>query len=403
MVSRRAAAAATMVLLGLSGCARDAGAPSARGRSSVATLPDTTLPATTPAPTAVAATPSPPVSPTPAACSPSAALATWSLRRLAAQTVVVPVLQTDVASIAAEVAAGAGGIVLLGDSTPPDLAAQLARLEAQAPGRLAPLVMTDEEGGAVQRMADVAGWVPSARQMGLTMTAAQIQDLAFTVGRRLRAAGVTMDLAPVVDLDAGPGPSATDPDGTRSFSADPAVAAADGTAFAIGLERAGVVPVLKHFPGLGGATANPDDAPAATLSWSALQHGALLPFERAIAAGAGAVMVADASVPGLTSGPASLSAAVLTGVVRDQLRFRGLVLTDSLSAAAVADAGYSVPGAAVAALAAGADMVLFKDAVYWEPTVDAIVSAVGAGTLSRARLEDAVLHVLATKGVDLCS
>lgn len=120
--------------------------------------------------------------------------------------------------------------------------------------------MTDEEGGGVQRMANLVGSMPWARQMG-TMSPAAIQSLAKAVGQRMRALGVTMDLAPVLDVDGGPGPNASNPDGDRSFSASPSQAARDGLAFAAGLLAAGVIPVVKHFPGLGEPAATPITVP----------------------------------------------------------------------------------------------------------------------------------------------
>lgn len=361
------------------------------------------------------APPSPPApSPSPPSLTPSPQppgcvdVAGWSTARLAAQTVVVPVMETDVAAAQPEVTAGAGGVILFGSAAPATLPAALAALNRSAPG-VPPLVMTDEEGGAVQRMANLVGSVPSARAMAATMTPAQVSALAETVGRRMRAAGVTVDLAPVVDLDGGAGPSNSDPDGTRSFSTDPATATADALAFATGLRRAGVLPVVKHFPGLGGATGNTDVEPASTPPWSTEQAHGLLPFEAAVHAGMPAVMVANASVPGLTAAPASLSPAAITGVLRQRLGFHGLVITDSLSAVAISAAGYTVSRATVAALAAGADMVLYGGTdpasvqATEQATVAAVVAAVQSGALARSRLVSAVSHVLAAKGLTACS
>src|SRR5579862_8488217 len=245
--------------------------------------------------------------PTPNTCTNPSVLATWSLTRLAEQTLVVPVEESDVAAVSAEVAAGTGGVILFGSSAPANLGSSLHALSLAAPGGIAPFVMTDEEGGVVQRMANLVGSLPSARQMAATMSAAQIRQLVTGVALRMHAAGITMDLAPVLDLDNGVGPNNHDPDGTRSFSLNPTVAAADGVAFLQGLEAGGVIPVVKHFPGLGQASANTDVAPATTQPWSALQHAGLLPFRSAIASGAPVVMIANASVPGLTALPASIS------------------------------------------------------------------------------------------------
>ena len=133
-----------------------------------------------------------------------------------------------------------------------------------------------------------------------------------------------------------------------------------------------------------------------------------VPFENAMNAHVPAIMIANATVPGLSTLPASISPSVISGVLRAQLGYRGLVLTDSLSAVALTSAGYTVPRAASAALVAGADMILFGPdttsvASDTANTVAAIVSAVRNGELRRARLENAVLHILAAKQVDLCS
>jgi beta-N-acetylhexosaminidase len=341
------------------------------------------------------------------ACTNASVLATWSLPRLAAQTVMVPADEGSVAEVASEVAAGVGGVLLFGSAAPPDLGAALAQLEANAPGGVPPLVATDEEGGAVQRMANLVGSVPSARQMGATMTPAQIEGVGTTLGQNLRAAGVTVDLAPVLDLDAGVGPNASDPDGTRSFGEDEAQSALDGMAFAAGLERGGVVPVVKHFPGLGQASGNTDDGPASTLPWSTLQGQGLVPFETAVDDGVPAVMVANATIPGLSALPASISSAVIHGVLRDRLGFSGVVMTDSLSAGALSDIGYSVPQAAVAALVAGADMVLFSAeasqvAGLSDATIGAIVAAVQGGQLTTESLVNADGRILSLKHVNLC-
>lgn len=341
-------------------------------------------------------------------CTEAGVLSHWTLHRLVEQTVIVPIDENHVASISGEVADGAGGVILFGATAPTDLAARLATLSATAPGGITPLVMTDEEGGAVQRMANLVGSMPSARRMARAMTVAEITALARTTGSRMAELGVGMDLAPVLDLDDRPGPSATNADGTRSFSLHRAVATRDGLAFAHGLELGGVVPVVKHFPGLGGASGNTDTTAATTKPWSRLQTNGLLPFTVAIDAGIPAVMVTNAVVPGLTKRPASLSAAAVHGVLRTRLGFRGLVLPDSLSAAAVRAAGFDVPHAAVESLRVGDDMVLFNAepdqvAGTTRRVVRALVEAVRSGHLARTRVTVAVQHVLHVKGVDLCS
>lgn len=340
-------------------------------------------------------------------CTPAAAIARWPVRRLAAQTIVVPVLESAVSAVTAEVREGAGGVVLFGSEAPATLPQAIRALVAAAPANTAPFVMADEEGGAVQRLPNLVGSLPSPRALGSVDTAATIRRLATGLGRRLRAAGVTMDLAPVADVDGGAGPNSRNPDGTRSFSPSVATAAADSVAFAEGLSAGGVVPVLKHFPGLGGASGNTDMTAATTLAWPTEKRVGLPPFLAGIRAHVPAIMVSNAVVPGLSTLPASLSPAVVTHELRSVLGYRGLVIADSLSAVAIRAAGFSVPAAAVASLRVGVDMLLYNPPATGSvaPLTDAvlttIVGAVRTGTLTRSRLVGAATHVLAAKGA-LC-
>jgi beta-N-acetylhexosaminidase len=341
------------------------------------------------------------------ACTAQARLELWPIQRLAWQLIVVPAQLTSLSSVDGEVASGAGGVLLFGATAPADLAAELTRLGSTAPGGIVPMVMSDIEGGNVERAANLLGPMPSARQLGQTMTPAQIQGYALAAGRRMRAIGITMDLAPVMDLDAGYGPTANNPDGTRSFSADPHIAASDSSAFAAGLSAAGVASVGKHFPGLHGAGDNTDLGPAQTWSWSVMQQRGLVPFVTAFGRGLPAVMLSNASVPGLSTLPSSISPQVV-GALRGQLGFKGLILTDSLTAGAITKMGLTAPSAMAAAIVAGADMVLYDDAhVDVAATARAAVAAIGAavasGGLPRAQLMASVTKVLAVKHIDLCA
>ncbi|HET7530446.1 MAG TPA: glycoside hydrolase family 3 N-terminal domain-containing protein [Mycobacteriales bacterium] len=381
--------------------------PEPGGSSSASVLP--------PAPTTPRTAPPAPARP---ACTNARVVARWPLDRRAAQVLAVPALDFDTAGAMPEVARGAGGVLFLGSAAPPrDLAHRLQALRAHAP-RVPPLVMADEEGGGVQRLLGLVAAIPWARSMAATMSVAQTRALARSTGRQMLAAGVTTDLAPVLDVDGRPGPSTSNADGERSFSASPRVAASYGVAFMTGLRDAGVLPVVKHFPGLGGAQQNTDNGPAATRPLSTLRSLDLVPFRAAIRAGAPAVMTSNASVPGLTSLPASLSRAVIGGLLRDELGFRGLVITDSLSAGAVTAVTSSLTDATVRALAAGADLVLYgstltpadKSALQesrtlatYQALVAAVVAAVRAHRLPVQRLDAAVLDVLHAKRTDLCS
>ena len=147
---------------------------------------------------------------------------------------------------------------------------------------------------------------------------------------------------------------------------------------------------------------------AATPPWSTLKRVGLVPFENAIDAKIPAVMISNATIPGLTALPASVSPAVETGLLRDQLGYQGLVITDSLSVVSLSAAGYSLERATVAALQAGADMILFNAdagavAAVTNDTVSAVVTAVRSGKLGRTRLVSAVTHILVAKHIKVCA
>ncbi|MET8802204.1 glycoside hydrolase family 3 N-terminal domain-containing protein [Streptomyces sp. NPDC004546] len=341
------------------------------------------------------------------ACTNSTKLAGWSNRRLAMLTVAVPVSETSVSDVTSEVSAGAGGVLLFGSKAPSDLGSRLTTLKTHVPGHLGLLVMTDEEGGGIQRMANLVGSLPWAAYMGAHWTPAQIQQNVTKVATKMAAAQVNMDLAPVVDVDGrNVAPSKTNPDGWRSFSGSTSVVSKDGVAYMNGLRAGNVIPVVKHFPGLGGSSYNSDFGPAHTLPWSTLQKVAIPPFTAAIKAGAPAIMVSNNVVPGLGTNPASLSPTAISSELRGKLGFKGLVVTDSLSAKAISAAGFSVPTAAVQALRSGADMVMFdlggNVSSQTSAIATAITNAVAGGHLARSRLIDAAGHVLAVRHVNLC-
>jgi beta-N-acetylhexosaminidase len=345
------------------------------------------------------------------ACSTLGVIKKWPVSQRVDQLIVVPTDESTVAALAPSATSKFpyGGLILFGASAPSDLGAQIAAVRGKVPDHLGLLVMTDEEGGEIQRMANLVGSMPWARTMASDWTTTKIAAVAHYIARKMVANGVNVDLAPVLDVDGRnvpPGP--TDPDGWRSFSGNPAVVSRDGVAFMQGMERGGVLAVVKHFPGLGGSSSNTDDGPAVTLPWPQIQKVALPPFQAAIASGAQAVMTSNAVVPGLTTVPASISEVATTAVLKNEMGFKGLVITDSLSAGALFDIGDSVPVASVKAIAAGADMVLFnggttvQDLAAAAGVSQALVAAVNARTITSVRLDDAVLHVLAAKHLNLC-
>jgi beta-N-acetylhexosaminidase len=331
-------------------------------------------------------------------------LPAWSLSERINELLMVGGSFTNLPASQPEAAAGVGGFVMFGQppaGSGPSIAAGLQSLDAAATtGRKAvPWMSTDEEGGVVQRLSNVLGALPSARQMAAQWTPAQVQSALAAHGHAMRSLGITMDLAPVLDTASPTNPIADE--NTRSFSESGQVAAAYGLAFGRGLLAGGVEPVVKHFPGLGHASADTDLGTAIDPPLSQLEANDLIPFDQAVSNGLPVVMVSHAIVPGLTGGrPASLAAPTYQ-FLASSLHFSGVTMTDDLNAGAIADAGYSQPAAAVAAIEAGADMAMI-DASQWPATVSALENAVNAGAIPTSTIDADVQRVLTAKGDRAC-
>jgi beta-N-acetylhexosaminidase len=263
-------------------------------------------------------------------------------------------------------------------------------------------VAVDDEGGRVQRIDQLAGVMPSARTMAQTMTPAQVHDVAVQRGRALRDAGVTMDMAPVVDVSSQ---SRGQVIGDRSFGDDPAVVSDYAGAFASGLREAGVIPVLKHFPGHGHATGDSHSQATVTPPLADLETSDLIPYRRLLAEPQTAVMVGHLDVPGLTAPeePASVSRQAVSDLLRAQLGYHGLVITDDLSQMAAIRRSYSVPEAALRALAAGSDVALLVTSAQFPDVLSHLVDAVSSHRLDESQINASVQRVLAAKSYDPCS
>lgn len=337
-------------------------------------------------------------------------VSSWTTTQLADETIAIPVNAANIGGLGPAARAGYGGYLLFGSTAPASMPAIFSTLQRERPGHYASIVMTDEEGGGVERLTNLVGSFPWAQTMGKNLNASQITAIGLRVGKALAAAGVNTDLAPVLDVDGrAEEPGAANPDGYRSFSGTPSVAAADGTAFMKGLAQANVLSVVKHFPGLGYANRNTDYGPAATLSWATLQKTGLVPFRQALANGAAAVMMSNARIPGLTSLPAGLSP-VAVQALRQTLGFKGLIVTDSLGAGAISALHLSQPAASVVALAAGDDLILFGSPTSVSASLalaaqiaSAIVKGVARGTLSKSMLIAAAAQDLAARNQLSCA
>lgn len=223
------------------------------------------------------------------------------------------------------------------------------------------LVATDQEGGQVQVLQGSGlSTIPSALEQA-AMPAQDLRARALTWGQELADVGVTMNLAPVADLVDVPDPSANAPIGAweREYGNDPATVLDHATAFAQGMEEAGVIAVYKHFPGLGRVGANTDTASDVTDGTTAPSGDAAVSvFADAIGGGARVVMVSSAVYPLIDdSSPAVFSPAVVTDMLRGDLGFTGVVITDDVSAAAQVQE-WDPGQRAVRTVRAGCDIVL---------------------------------------------
>ena len=266
-----------------------------------------------------------------------------------------------------------------------------------ATGGLRPFTAVDEEGGRVQRLAPVLGRIPSARQMAATMSPAAVRDLAARHAAGMRRLGFDVDLAPDMDVTS----ALTGVIGDRSFSGNATTASVYGRAFAAGLADGGVLATAKHFPGHGHASGDSHIEPVTTPPLAQLERSDLIPFRDAVSAFIPMIMVGHLTVPDLTHGlPASLSPDAVTGLLRNQYGYDGLVISDSLGMVSVTVVEPDLGAAAVRTLRAGVDVALLPDGADPAPVIDRIVASVESGALPRADLDRAVRHVVAAKAIE---
>ena len=289
---------------------------------------------------------------------------------------------------------GLAGVTLYGPNIEDNgqLAALTARLRAATPE---PVIAIDEEGGDVTRISHQAGSdYPGNAALGAIDDVELTRSVYAALGADLAALGINLNLAPAVDVNTAAGNPVI---GTRSFGADPELVARHAVAAVTGMQSAGVAACAKHFPGHGSTTQDSHlvlatvDAPL-----SLLRARDLPPFEAAIAAGVRAIMPSHLLVPELTGDlPASLSRRALTDLLRGELGFTGVIVSDGLEMQAVSER-YGIPEAAVQAVIAGTDLLCLgreQDQLIFLAVKAALIAAVRSGRLPGERLEDAAARV----------
>ncbi len=286
-----------------------------------------------------------------------------------------------------------GGVIVFADNvvSAEQVRSTTARLRRDVRRPWPLLVGVDQEGGTVQRVRGDVSQLPDFMSAGAAGDVSLTRRVYAAAAGELRGLGFTTDFAPDADVTIGEADPAI---GSRSVGSDPAVVTRHVMAAARGFQDAGLVPVLKHFPGHGSVTADSHvTLPVQTRSVRRLSERDWVPFRRAVDAGLPAIMVGHLDVRAVDPGvPSSLSRPVVTGLLRERLGFRGLVVTDALDMAAVRH--HRGPDrAAVAALQAGVDVALMPQDPAGART--AIVRAVREGHLTRRRLEQAAARQVA--------
>lgn len=253
----------------------------------------------------------------------------------------------------------------------------------------------DEEGGSVSRVAGagLADDVGDMSEIGSTCDPEKAKEAGTTIGTYLSQFGFNVDFAPVADVVSAENAVI----GNRSFGSDPNVVGTMVAAEVQGLQESGVSACLKHFPGIGDTTTDTHDEKAVSeKTLEDMQQTDLPAFQSGIDAGADFVMVSHMSLPNVVGDdtPCSLSGAVISDLLRNQLGYNGIVITDALDMSAITDS-YSSAEAAVKAIEAGADMLLMPE--NFEEAYQGVLDAVQNGTISEDRINESLKRIYRVK------
>lgn len=259
-------------------------------------------------------------------------------------------------------------------------------------------IAVDEEGGKVSRVADadLADRVDSAKTIGETGDANNAYQAGVTIGTYLAELGFNLNFAPVADLANVENSIMAE----RAFGSDAATVAPFVTAMMQGLIEQNVTACLKHFPGIGSTTQDTHDGLASTdRSLEDFKANELAVFQAGIDAGADMIMVGHVSAPALAGDntPSSLSSAVVTGILRDEMKYKGVIISDALNMSAISEY-YSSEQAAVMALKAGCDMILMPE--NFQEAYEGVLQAVAEGTISEERINDSLRRIYRIKYAD---
>ena len=293
-----------------------------------------------------------------------------------------------------------GGIALFGRNikSPKQTATLIREVRKYDPAGIPMFVSVDQEGGKVVRLKRDTTVIPSNMALGATRDPELAKRAGASLGRDLRLLGFNMNLAPVLDVNSNPNNPVI---GIRSFGEDPALVGEMGVSYIRGLQSEGVSAVAKHFPGHGDTASDSHfSMPSIAHTKERLMDVDLVPFSLAMTDGLDAIMTAHIALPRIAEErnmPATVSVNVITGLLRNEFGYDGLVITDGLEMKGIVER-YGSGEAAVRAVVAGADMVM----VLWFPEKKdevhrMLLEAVKSGRITTNRLNDAVRHVLTAK------
>ena len=292
-----------------------------------------------------------------------------------------------------------GGIILYSSNVGSlkELVGLTNDLKKSNSGNPAPLFMSvDQEGGKVSRLPDDFATFPSNAAVGRGDDADAAGTMGELLARAVKSSGFNMDFAPVLDINSNPDNPVI---GDRSFGSSAELVTRLGIAEMQGLEREGIIPVVKHYPGHGDTSVDSHLAlPVINKTETQLAELEWLPFQAAVREKADAVMVAHILYPKLDPDkPASLSQVIIGQQLRGQMGYEGVVITDDLTMGAIIK-NYSLPAAAVESVLAGSDILLVAHEYKNEQAVRAaLLDSVKNGRISEARIDESVYRILALK------
>lgn len=268
----------------------------------------------------------------------------------------------------------------------------------QSTGEIPLFISIDQEGGKVQRLTSITGKpatvIPPMYSVGKMNDTSLAYNIGAVIAEELRVFGINMDFAPDIDI------LTTDDStviGTRSFGTDPTLVSNMGIAVANGLKSKGVIPVYKHFPGHGSTTTDSHyDLPVLTKTKSQLYDFDLIPFQKAIKNGAQVIMIGHLAIPNITGDktPASLSKTLITNILKNEMGYKGLVVTDALNMNAVSK-NYTEKQIYEMAINAGVDILLMPKSAG--SAVKYIKQSISEGTIKESQINESVRKILTLK------